>query len=401
MPDFSYTARNIEGSLIKGHIRADSPREAARSIAQEGLFVADLVAVSESKPFFAFLQRRIDKKYAVVFCREFSIMMQAGLSIDASLKILLTQHNPAVLQRMLQDLYEQIQAGSSLADALKRYPEVFPDTMVYLIAAGEVSGNLGTVLIKLAVYLEKGYAAREKIITVMLYPIFLLIVAGAAVSFILYFVLPTFVTLFANLHTELPLPTKILLQVSWFLRNYSLVLLMIAVLFFCAVSVLYHKSKYRLFFDRTILWCPVLGRLLRQIEFMRSASTLAILLGSGIVIDQAVLILKGITTNTYLQRIFLQVHEEVQKGYGLSTALARGKIFPQMLLELLGAGEATGEIENVLTKIASFCQSDVEIEIERLKILIEPIMILILGAIIATIVFAIALPILDTMTAFS
>ena len=390
MPDFSYTARNIEGSLIKGHIRADSPREAARSIAQEGLFVADLVAVSESKPFFAFLQRRIDKKYAVVFCREFSIMMQAGLSIDASLKILLTQHNPAVLQRMLQDLYEQIQAGSSLAD-----------TMVYLIAAGEVSGNLGTVLIKLAVYLEKGYAAREKIITVMLYPIFLLIVAGAAVSFILYFVLPTFVTLFANLHTELPLPTKILLQVSWFLRNYSLVLLMIAVLFFCAVSVLYHKSKYRLFFDRTILWCPVLGRLLRQIEFMRSASTLAILLGSGIVIDQAVLILKGITTNTYLQRIFLQVHEEVQKGYGLSTALARGKIFPQMLLELLGAGEATGEIENVLTKIASFCQSDVEIEIERLKILIEPIMILILGAIIATIVFAIALPILDTMTAFS
>lgn len=401
MAEFSYTAKNIQGTIVKGRIQAASSREAARFITQKGLFIADLTLVADSEKKFRWHGWGSQTKYAVVFCREFSVLIHAGLSIDESLKILLLQHNTSARQKVLQQIHQQIQAGSKLAEALHHYPGIFPPTMVALIAAGEASGNLEDILQALSEYLEKNYAVREKIITIMLYPFLLLSVAVVAAGFIIYFVLPAFISLFDNLHTDLPLPTRLLLQCSFLLQNYGVVLLGTFLLLVYLLYQLYQKSKYRLLIDSWLLQCPVLGKLLIQNEFIRFASTLAILLNSGIVMDQAVKMLQNITQNAYIQRIFLRAHEDIQKGYGLSTALNKSHLFPAMLMELLAAGEATGELTGVLQKITVFCQAENDTAMERLKIMIEPMMILIIGAMIGTLVFAIALPVLDTMTVLS
>ena len=401
MAEFSYIAKDIQGMIVKGRIQASSAREAARFITQKGLFIADLALTVDPGAKFCWQGWGNHTKYAVIFCREFSVLIHAGLSIDESLKILLLQHNTAARQKMLRQMHQQIQAGSKLAEALHHYPEIFPPTMVALIAAGEASGNLEDILQELSEYLEKNYAVREKIITIMLYPFLLLSVAAAVTGFIVYFVLPVFVSLFDNLHTDLPLPTRLLLQCSFFLQNYGGVLLFTVLCLLYIVYRLYQNNKYRRFMDYWLLQCPVLGKLLIQNECIRFTSTLAILLNSGIVMDQAVLMLQGITQNAYIQRIFLRAHEDIQKGYSLSAALNKTHLFPPMLMELLAAGEATGEMTGVLQKITVFCKTETDTSMERLKIMMEPMMILIIGVMVGTIVFAIALPVLDTMTAFS
>ncbi len=402
MGEYLYVAKNLQGHVFRGSLQAASSREAARTIQEQGLYISKLKTASR-KSFFrnTVLWKVGQAKYTALFCRQLSVMISAGLSVSDSMRILAVQEGKMSRKHILMDVYEQLQTGNMLADALKKYEKIFSRKMIYLIAAGEASGNLEVVLESLAAYLEKSYVAQEKLKTIMLYPIFLLVTAFLVVGFVLSFVLPTFVALFVDLQIELPLPTRILLGISYGFISYGWLLLFVPVGIVIFNRTLQTHGKFRLWLSHTLLGLPLFGRLQINIELMHFSSTLSVLLTSGIVADKALGIVRDITDNYYLQRVLERVREDVEKGYAMSVSLQREHIFPPLMLELLTAGEATGEVDLMLQKISDFCQIDAVMLSERIQALIEPVMILLLGLLIGTMVLAIAMPILNTITAFS
>ncbi len=402
MGAYVYVARDVMGELFKGKLEAASPREAVKQLQEQGLFVAELKRVSSRRSFYRKIDRMPSRaKYMAVFCRQLAIMQNAGLSINDSIQLLATQEQHPAVQRILLDISEKLQAGNSLKDTLKAHDVFFPHSMIYLIGAGESSGNLENILGKLADYHEKAYAAREKLKTLMLYPAFLLTVAGMVIIFILQFILPVFVVFFADMQVELPVLTRALLQISHMIVNYGVFFLAGLLLLLLLGRHLWHSGRYSLYLARILLYLPLLGSLRIRIELMNFSSTLAILLASGLPTDQALTIVSEITDNQHLHQVFLHTRDQVANGYAMSVALKRQAIFPPMFIELLAVGEATGEIDLMLQKIAEFCQLDINMMSERLQTLIEPVMLLVLGVFIGVIVLAIAMPILNTITAFS
>lgn len=400
MEEFSYVARNAAGEISQGEIRAISTREAARHIQQQGLYISSLKPVSHQGALqhlrFCFGARR----YAMVFCRQLSIMVNAELSLSESMKVL-SQNARGAQQRVLLDLYEQLQMGQSLADALKQHSRIFPRNMIYLIAAGEAGGTLPAALERLAVSLEKSYAAREKLTTAMFYPVFLFFISSLAAGFIFCFVLPTFVALFDHMNMVLPLPTRLVLGFSHIVLSYGGALFCMGCMLLGSMVFFYRREAVRVRFDYYLLRLPVLGNLLVSLEMMQLMAAMSSLWASGIVADKAVELAREVTANAYLRQVFSRAREEIRRGCTLSDALRSCRVMAPMILELLAAGEAAGEMDSILQKISDFCKIEAENLSERLQALMEPMMILFLGVLIGTIVLAIALPILDTMTAFS
>lgn len=397
MAEYSYEALSPEGVRQSGTIEAACLREAARKIQEQGLLVAKLkrrrLMVSIQWP-----QKENRMKQRMMFCRQLALMQHAGLSLADSLRVLARQTKQA---GWLQGLYDRIQMGVPLAEAMEERRDVFSSEMIQLVAAGEKSGNLELVLQRMAGYIEKSYQSREKIKTAMAYPVFLLLAAGIVLCFVLYFVLPTFVTLFAGLHTMLPWPTRMLLWLSNACLQYSWEMLLFFLLLFLAMRMVYHRTACRRQVDELLLRLPLWGPLRMDIELMKVMDMLAVLWKSGIVLDEALRIVKDITGNLYLQEIFAKLQREVQKGYAMSTIMGRYDIFPPMTAELLLAGESTGELDIMLGKIAEFCRFEADMRSERLQAMLEPGMILLLGSMIGVIVLAIALPMLETITTFS
>lgn len=402
MEEYAYAARDVTGEVFQGRLEAASQREAAKQLQEQGLFVAELKKISSRRRFHKIFARKPSNvKYVAVFCRQLLIMQNAGLSIHDSIQLAAAQeHHPSV-RRILLDISEKLQSGSSLQDAMKTHDTFFPHSMIYLIGAGESSGRLEAILEKLAAYHEKAYASREKLKTLMLYPAFLLAVAGIVVVFILQFILPVFVVFFADMQVELPLLTRMLLRMSQIFTTYSWLLLTALALFLLFIRKLRLPDEYRLALARIVLRMPLLGSLRLHIELMNFSNTLAVLLASGLPTDQALGIVSEITENRWLHQIYLNTRDQVANGYAMSAALKRQELFPLMFIELLAVGEATGEMELMLQKIADFCQLDIDRMSERLQALMEPVMILVLGVFIGILVLAIAMPILNTITAFS
>ena len=397
MAEYSYEALSPEGERQSGFVEAACLQEAARKIQEQGLLIARLkrrhqiVSAAWSKKGSILKQR-------MMFCRQLALMLHAGLSLADSLRVLVRQTKRT---DWMQSLYDRIQMGVSLADAMEEKREIFSVEMVQLAAAGEKSGNLELVLQRMAEYIEKNYQSREKIKTAMAYPVFLLLAAGMVLCFVLYFVLPTFVTLFTGLHTMLPWPTRLLLWLSDACLRYGWCIPVIFLLMFLSGGALYRKPSCRLRVDEILLRMPVWGPLRTEIELMKLMDMLAVLWTSGIMLDEALCMVKDITENVYLQEIFAKLQRDVQKGYAMSAVMERYDIFPPIMADLLLAGESTGELDVMLQKIAEFCQFEANMRLERLQAMLEPGMILLLGSIIGVIVLAIALPMLETITTFS
>lgn len=396
MTEFSYRARDASGRMRRGRIVSGSVREAARSLTERGLFILRL-RPSGAPLFFAL---RVDRRFPAVLCRQLATMLSAGMTIGEALRALAGRARKGPEGRIAASLYRAVADGGTLSEAMARYPRVFGRTAAALVGAGERSGSLDVLLGRLASSLEAEYAAREKLLTLMLYPCVLFLAVLSAVAFLAAFVFPVFASMFQSLSMELPPPTRAVLAALSFVRVYGLWLAGAAFALLFAAARLYRREACRVRMDRALLAVPVLGGLMRAAETARLADTLSVLLASGLVLDGALAILEGVTGNAFLRRALCRAHSEVQKGVPLSGALRREGVLPPLFLELLWAGEATGETGRMLERIAAFSRLELDTGAERVRALLPPLSLLLLGGLVGLIVFSVVLPMLDGMTAF-
>ena len=396
MTEYDYKARDAAGRMSRGRLRAASKREAAKRLSDGGLFVVRLRPARMAWR----LEERPDRRFPVLLCRRLAVMLSAGVTIGEALRVLSEQETKGAGERILKGLYRAVSDGERLSEAMGRWPQVFTPRITALVDAGERSGSLDILLERLADSLESEYAAREKLLTLMMYPCVLAAAVAMAAGFLMMFVFPVFVSMFQTLSIELPLPTRLLLETYDFLSMYGLwLLLAVVVLVVCAIRM-YRKEAFRVRVDRGLIHCPVWGNLILSAERTSLADTFSVLLSSGLVIDQALAIVQGVTGNAFLRQGLRRAHSEVQKGYPLSQALRQSEIFSPMHLELLATGEAAGELEAMLAKIASYCRLDMDTRAERIRVLLPPVALLILGSVVGFIIFSTVLPLLDSMTAF-
>ena len=396
MTEYDYKARDAAGRMSRGRLRAASKREAAKRLSDGGLFVVRLRPARMAWR----LEKRPDRRFPVLLCRRLAVMLSAGVTIGEALRVLSEQETKGAGARILKGLYRAVSDGERLSEAMGRWPQVFTPRITALVDAGERSGSLDILLERLADSLESEYAAREKLLTLMMYPCVLAAAVAMAAGFLMMFVFPVFVSMFQTLSIELPLPTRLLLETYDFLSMYGLwLLLAVVVLVVCAIRM-YRKEAFRVRVDRGLIHCPVWGNLILSAERTSLADTFSVLLSSGLVIDQALAIMQGVTENAFLRQGLRRAHSEVQKGYPLSQALRQSEIFSPMHLELLATGEAAGELEAMLAKIASYCRLDMDTRAERIRVLLPPVALLILGSVVGFIIFSTVLPLLDSMTAF-
>lgn len=401
MEGYAYKAYDGQGRPASGVIQAESRRQAAALVAGQGLYVVEMKR-SFSVPLpLHWMRRQFHRQYVMMFCRQCAVMVKAGLPINECLKVLAREERDRFYRGTVENLSRRVEEGQSFSASLGKHPAVFPLLVVRLVHVGEISGNLDTVLEELAGYLETAYKAREKFVTLMIYPMILLSVTLLVLLFLLHFILPTFAALFLSLHAELPLPTRMLLGLQAFWADYGCGILAGLGALALGAGGLYRKECYRRTIDGWLLRLPLLGKLLVYSELMRFSRTLSLLLSSGIRMDQALLILHETTENAYLRQFFLRTRSDIQKGGTLAASLGKKGIFPAVMVNLLATGELTGELEMILARMADFCRGEADTLSARLQALLEPTVILLMGGVVGFIIFAVAMPVLDAMTAYT
>lgn len=342
--------------------------------------------------------RRVGPKTLAVFTRQLAVLLDAGLPLLQGLEILSIQGQHAGLRAILLEIRSEVQAGSGLAEAMKRRPRAFNDLYVNLVAAGEASGALHAVMERLATHIEKVAKLRNQVRSALTYPVAILTVAAAVVFLILWKVIPVFRHVFEDLGGDLPFLTRLVVGVSEFIGGYALVLLGGAAAAAFAAHRLLRTRQGRQWADRLALRLPLVGRLLRRIVVGRACRTLSVLLSSGIPILDALGTAAGAAGNTVIDEALRTVRREVQQGGSIHASLRSTNVFPTMLCQIVYVGEQTGTLSPMLNRIADFYEQEVDADVDSMMKLLEPALITILGVVIGGIVIAMYLPMYSALT---
>ena len=397
LKQFRYRARSQGGELREGMLEADGLGEAARILKEQGLFTVQLAEAKREHRFMASLSEQGNAKYAALFCRQLSIMLDEQ-PLNAILGMLAKQKGDRKYQQMLQDMQQEVEMGKSLSLAMEKHKDIFSPTVIHLVEAGQESGNLTEILTRLADFLEKEYATRQKLGSAMLYPALLGVVSLCSMLFLIVFILPTFAMLFENFHTELPLPTRMLLGIGAFTEAYGQWIPLVIFLLLAGGYWGYRQRQEMA--DYLLLRLPVLGQLKQQIAWMHVLGTLAVQIDSGMRIDTALGMVCEVPSNQYLRQFLQKLRDSVSHGYPLVRLLETCPVFPPMLLELIAAGESTGRLPEMLQKSADYCAISAENLSSRLHAMMEPALLLALGGIVFTFILSVVLPLLETMDQF-
>jgi len=394
MPTFAYTARTLAGELKTASMDAPNRDEVVAQLKRQRLIV---VKVDEEK---GKKQRgKIKTKDIVVFTRQFSTMINAGLPLVQALDILSKQSESKALKDVTRQLVYDVESGHTVADALRRHPRVFTDLYVNMVAAGEAGGILDTILMRLASFLEKNDALVGKVKSAMVYPAVIMSVAAIAVTILLIFVIPVFKTMFDSVNMALPLPTRVVIGLSAFLRHYWWALGVAIVGSVYMLRNYYRTSNGKLNIDRAMLKMPVLGDLLRKAAVSRFTRTLGTLISSGVSILDGLEITAKTAGNRVIHDAIMEARSSIAGGDTIAAPLQKSAVFPPMVISMIAVGEQTGGLDEMLSKIADFYDTEVDTAVSTLLSLMEPIMIVFLGAIVGGMVVAMYLPIFDMVNA--
>jgi len=336
---------------------------------------------------------KVSKKELAVFTRQFATMIDAGLPLVQCLDILGMQQENDGFKKVILRVKEDVESGSTFADALGKHPRVFDDLFVNLVSAGEVGGILDTILARLAAYIEKAMKLGKQIKSAMVYPSTILAVAVIVTVVLLLYVIPIFGNMFADFGQALPVPTQIVLALSGYTRKYFLVFIMFIVLVVFAIRWYYRQETGRRNIDRLLLRLPILGDLIRKIAVARFARTLATMVASGVPILEGMDIVAKSAGNKIIEEAVMKARTSISEGKTISEPLAESKVFPIMVTQMVGVGEATGALDAMLTKIADFYDDEVDAAVGALTSLLEPMLMIFLGVVIGGLVIAMYLPI--------
>lgn len=400
MPVYQWVAITKKGRKLKGELDVANEKIALNQLRKRNFDVQKLK--EKPKDIFAnisFMQPKVTNKDIVIFTRQFSTMIDAGLPLVQGLGILGEQLENPTFKRILQQITKDVEGGSTLAEAMKKHPAVFDNLFVNLIAAGEVGGILDTILRRLAEYIEKNERLKARIKGAMTYPIVVMAIAILVIAVILIFVIPVFEDMFASFGKALPVPTQIVVNMSRFMKgNIHWCLLGLGALIYAFKK--YRNSKGgRRTTDSLILKLPVFGMMLKKVAVARFTRTLGTMIQSGVPILDALEIVAKTSGNVILEEIIYEVRASIAEGQTIAEPLSENDIFPGMVIQMISVGEATGALDTMLEKIADFYDEEVDQAVEALTSMLEPLLMLFLGGSIGGLVVAMYLPIFQMAAA--
>ena len=391
MPTYAWKGKTRTGEMREGTMQASSRAEAIAALRRQGVTQAT-VAERGKELALPKLRGSVGSKDIAVFTRQFSVMIDAGLPLVQCLEILAGQQSNKVFAAVLTDVRQDVESGSTLADAMRKHPKVFDDLYANMVAAGEAGGILDTILQRLSTYIEKAVKLKAAVRGALVYPVSVIVIAVVVVWVILTFVIPVFADLFAGLGAQLPLPTQIVVNLSNFLRSWWWLVLGVIVAAVVLVRQYYQTPQGRRTLDAFMLKFPVIGTLLRKIAVARFCRTLGTLTSSGVPILDGLDITARTAGNAVVQEAIQNVRKEVEQGKTISEPLAKSGVFPSMVVQMVQVGEQTGAMDTMLSKIADFYEDEVDEATQNLLSLLEPLIILFLGVVIGGIVIAMYMP---------
>jgi type IV pilus assembly protein PilC len=397
MPAYVFKGKTRSGAATSGERTADSKDAVIAMLRREQILVTSVKEKGKeiALPKFG---GGIKPKDVAIFTRQFSVMIDAGLPLVQCLEILGTQQDNPNFQRVLLQVRQDVEGGSSLADAMKKHPKVFDDLFTNMIAAGEAGGILDTILKRLAQYIEKSVKLKSQVKSALVYPAAVISIAVLVVGVILWKVIPTFASLFAGLGAQLPLPTRIVIGLSnWLVR------LMLPMTIGAVVGAFFLKRYYETYngrrvIDRLMLRLPVIGMILRKIAVARFCRTLSTLISSGVPILDGLEITARTSGNAIVEDAIMETRKSVEGGQSLAAPLKQTDVFPPMVVQMISVGEQTGALDTMLSKIADFYEDEVDTAVANLMTLMEPILILFLGVVVGGIVISMYLPIFSLIS---
>jgi type IV pilus assembly protein PilC len=413
MAAFQYIIKDVKGARSEGIIKANSLDEAVDKLTAEGNTVITVKSAAEGSfrgkmSLFDKLMLQIYKwrtgvglKTLVFFTRQMATMFSAGLTIEKSISNLEKSEKNNKFRKVLVKIANDIKKGFSLSEALEEHPGIFNPLYVSLVKAGEVSGTLHTVLDELAVYLEKLEDTKRKVTSALTYPIFILLFLILVTFILFYFIIPMFARVYEDFNADLPVPTQIAIYVAdWIGANLFYFFLIILTLVM-AVFLIYLSDRGRYIIDRMILHIPVLGGMLKNSILSKFSRTFSILMTAGVPIMDTLELSQDVVQNAVVEKAVAEARDLVKEGYTVAGALKRTGVFPPTLLQLVATGEETGDMDRLLAKAAEFYEKLVDSVIDRLSSLIEPLLIVLMAAVVGTIVIIIYLPIFNLGLAIS
>jgi type IV pilus assembly protein PilC len=399
MPAFTYTARALNGDLKTATIEAPNRDEVVAQLRKQRLNVVKIDEKKDADKSKKKKTGKISMRDIVIFTRQFSTMINAGLPLVQALDILAKQSENPALKEVTMSVVFDVESGHTVADALRKHPHAFTDLYVNMVAAGEAGGILDTILMRLAVFMEKNDALVRKVKGAMIYPGVISSVAAIAISVLLIFVIPTFERMFASVGLSLPLPTRVVIAMSKFLTGYWWAVIAAGVAGFYAFKNYYASNDGKLVIDRLMLKAPVLGDVLRKSSVSRFTRTLGTLIGSGVSILEGLEITAKTAGNRVISDAIMESRASIAGGETIAAPLQKSQVFPPMVISMIAVGEQTGGLDEMLSKIADFYDEEVDAAVSNLLSLMEPVMIVFLGVVVGGMVVAMYLPIFDMINA--
>jgi len=402
MATFAFSGRTRAGENVSGERIGDTMDAVVAALRREQIQVTRIQpaqvkagAVAQARKLKA---KSVPAKNLAVFTRQFSVMIDAGLPLVQCLDILGNQEEHKYFAQVILQTRTDVEGGMSLAEAMKRHPKCFDSLFCNMIAAGEAGGILDTILKRLAVYIEKAVKLKGQVKSAMIYPIAVITIAAVVIGVILWKVIPTFATLFAGLGAELPLPTRVVIALSNNLVRFMPFIFVGGFALAWAFRTYYGTEKGRRVIDLISLKVPILGPILRKISVARFCRTLSTLMASGVPILDGLDITARTSGNAIIEDAILETRRSIERGETIAAPLKQTGVFPGMVVQMIGVGEATGALDTMLGKIADFYEEEVDVAVEGLLTLLEPVMIALLGGAVGGIVIAMYMPIFDLIS---
>lgn len=402
MPVYQWVGKNRKNEVKKGELEAVSEDALKAQLIRQRITPTKIK--KKPKDLFenvSFLQPKVKERDIILFARQFSTMIDAGLPIIQCLDILYSQQANVTFKKMLKEIKDAVEGGATLAEALKQFPKQFDDLFVNMIAAGEAGGILDAILRRLAAYMEKAARLKSQVKGAMTYPIVTLIIAVIVLAVILVFVIPVFQEMFADFGGELPVPTQVVVGMSEMVKSKILYIIVGIVFFIFAYKKFYSTEKGQDVVDDMILKFPVFGELLRKVAVAKFTRTMGTMLASGVAILEALDIVAKTAGNRSIEKAIYNVRSGIAEGRTMADPLQESGVFPPMVCQMIGVGESTGALDAMLEKIADFYDEEVDQAVDNLTALIEPFMLVFLGVTIGGLVIAMYLPIFKMAGAMS
>jgi len=391
MANFSYLALDAQGRRITGTIEGEDAATVRRRLKEKGIYVVEVTPGGVRNA--ALLPARVTTEELVVAVRELATLINSRIPLDECLSGLVSQMRPGKLREVFSDIQRSIREGNSFSTALAKYPHYFSEIIVSMAKAGEESGTLDLILQRVADFLEKRLSFRNRLVGIMTYPLLMSVVAVLVVFFILTFVAPTLTRIFQEISLTLPVPTRILIRISWFFKSYWLALIVVVAVT-CFLLVRFKRTQAgQIFIDKTKLRLPYLRDIFLKTEIASFSRTLATLLAGGVEILEAFAIAEKVVSSPSLREEVRSIREFLARGGSLSNGFHNTRLFPYLVTQLVNAGEKSGNLPEMFSKIASIYEEEVAQKSTRLVTFLEPGMILFMGAVVTFIVLAVLLPI--------